>query len=158
MTDSHEPRMDQRPKTPRWVLALGGGLLAVILLAILVMVLGGGQHGPGMHLGGGGAPASPSASAASDVGAGEPADESEARRTVEITTADAMRFEPAAIAVAPGEVVTFVVTNSGQAAHEFTLGDAAMQQEHAEAMGHMPAGMRHDLPNSVALEPGETES
>ena len=45
----------------------------------------------------------------------------------------------------------------GSGAHEFTLGDEAMQQEHATAMGHMPEGMRHDLPNSVALEPGETK-
>jgi uncharacterized cupredoxin-like copper-binding protein len=32
-----------------------------------------------------------------------------------------------------------------------------MQQEHAEAMAHMPAGMAHDTPNSITLQPGETE-
>ena len=53
--------------------------------------------------------------------------------------------------------MTFVVTNSGQAVHEFTLGDAAMQQDHADDMADMPDGMAHDLPNSVALQPGETK-
>jgi uncharacterized cupredoxin-like copper-binding protein len=32
-----------------------------------------------------------------------------------------------------------------------------MQQEHADAMAHLPEGMPHDLPNSVSLEPGETK-
>lgn len=50
-----------------------------------------------------------------------------------------------------------MVTNIGRAAHEFTLGDAAMQLEHAAAMAHMPAGMAHDLPNSITLQPGETK-
>ncbi len=50
-----------------------------------------------------------------------------------------------------------MVTNTGQAVHEFTLGDDAMQQEHAAAMAHMPAGMAHELPNSVTLQPGETK-
>jgi uncharacterized cupredoxin-like copper-binding protein len=67
-----------------------------------------------------------------------------------------MAFEPTSLHVSPGEAVTFVVTNAGQSAHEFTLGDAAMQQEHADAMAHMPAGMHHELPNSLSLEPGQT--
>jgi uncharacterized cupredoxin-like copper-binding protein len=53
--------------------------------------------------------------------------------------------------------VTFVVTNTGHAVHDFTLGDAAMQQEHAQAMAHIPAGMAHDAPNSITLEPGTTK-
>jgi uncharacterized cupredoxin-like copper-binding protein len=68
-----------------------------------------------------------------------------------------MTFEPSGIDVSAGETVTFVVTNTGQEVHEFTLGNAAMQQEHAEAMAHMPAGMAHDTPNSITLEPRETE-
>jgi len=68
-----------------------------------------------------------------------------------------MTFEPASISVGTGEVVTFVVSNEGQADHEFTLGDAAMQEEHAAAMAHMPEGMGHDLPNSLVLQPGETK-
>ena len=158
------------PGTPRWVklLALGGIVAAV--LVVVVMVGAGGQHGPGMHMPGGGPPAgtSPSADAgqtatpgpggkASVSPVGGPASADEADRTVEVTALDAMAFEPPAIAVSAGETVTFVVTNAGQAVHEFTLGDAAMQQEHADAMAHMPDGMAHDLPNSIALQPGETK-
>ncbi|MGH2401033.1 MAG: hypothetical protein ACRDF6_14450, partial [bacterium] len=55
------------------------------------------------------------------------------------------------------ETVTFAVTNAGRAVHEFTLGDAAMQQQHAQAMAHMPAGMAHGFPNSITLQPGETK-
>jgi uncharacterized cupredoxin-like copper-binding protein len=57
--------------------------------------------------------------------------------------------------VEPGEVVTFVVSNTGEAVHEFTLGDSAMQQEHAEEMAQ--DGHLHDGPNVISLEPGETE-
>jgi uncharacterized cupredoxin-like copper-binding protein len=89
--------------------------------------------------------------------AGGPADEGEAARTVEVTTLDTMTFEPSGIDVSAGETVTFVVTNTGQEVHEFTLGNAAVQQEHAEAMAHMPAGMAHNTPNSITPQPGETE-
>jgi hypothetical protein len=34
---------------PGWVEGLVIGLVAVVALVILVMVLSGGQHGPGMH-------------------------------------------------------------------------------------------------------------
>jgi uncharacterized cupredoxin-like copper-binding protein len=87
---------------------------------------------------------------------GGPADAVEVR-TVEVTTLDTMTFEPSSISVSIGETVTFVVTNTGQAVHEFTLGDAAMQQGHAEAMAHLPGGMAHDIPNSITLQPGQTK-
>jgi uncharacterized cupredoxin-like copper-binding protein len=54
-----------------------------------------------------------------------------------VTTLDTMALEPAKIDVTAGETVTFSVANAGQAAHEFTVGDHAMQEEHAEARGHM---------------------
>ncbi len=68
-----------------------------------------------------------------------------------------MTFDPGAIDVSAGEVVTFAVTNRGQVVHEFTLGDAAMQQEHADAMAHMPDGIAHEQANSVTVQPGETK-
>jgi uncharacterized cupredoxin-like copper-binding protein len=68
-----------------------------------------------------------------------------------------MTFEPKAIRVSAGETVTFVVSNTGRLVHEFTLGDAAMQQEHRDAMEHMPAGMAHDTTNSITIQPGTTE-
>jgi uncharacterized cupredoxin-like copper-binding protein len=88
---------------------------------------------------------------------GGPADADHATRTIEISTRDTMAYEPPEIDVAVGVTVRFVVTNPGQATHEFTIGDVAMQQEHADAMAHMPTGMAHDLPNSITLQPGETK-
>jgi uncharacterized cupredoxin-like copper-binding protein len=152
-----DPAIARPPGTPRWVKALGLILVAVVAIAIGVMVISGGQHGPGMHTGSAPATALPSsAAAAGGRVVGGPADPSQAARTIAVTTLDSMAFEPASVSVDAGEVVTFVVTNHGQATHEFTLGDAEMQTEHAEAMGHMPEGMRHELPNSIAIEPGAT--
>jgi hypothetical protein len=37
------------PGTPGWVKGLVIGLVVVVALLILVMMLSGGQHGPGMH-------------------------------------------------------------------------------------------------------------
>jgi uncharacterized cupredoxin-like copper-binding protein len=140
------------------VKALGIGIVVVVLLVVVSMIIVGGQHGPGLHSPSGSDRAQiPSASGPSTArGIGGPADADESARTVEVTTFDTMAFEPGTIEVSAGEAVTFVVTNAGQAVHEFTLGDAAMQQEHANAMEHMRAGMTHDLPNSITLEPGET--
>jgi uncharacterized cupredoxin-like copper-binding protein len=73
-----------------------------------------------------------------------------------VTALDAMAFEPARIDVTAGETVTFEVTNAGRAVHEFTLGDAAAQHQHAEGMAGM-GGMAHDEPGSVRLQPGETK-
>jgi uncharacterized cupredoxin-like copper-binding protein len=44
---------------------------------------------------------------------------------------DMMTIEPAA-AVAASTPITFVVTNIGQITHEFTLGDAHVQDEHEQ--------------------------
>lgn len=87
---------------------------------------------------------------------GEPADASEATRSVEVEAFD-IAFDPESITLEAGEVVTFVVTNTGEAVHEFTLGDSAMQQEHAEEMAEMGSDMAHDEPYSVSLQPGETK-
>lgn len=91
------------------------------------------------------------------AGVGEPADAADADRTIEVTALDTMAYEPTTVTVEPGETVTFVVTNAGEAVHEFTLGDQAMQDEHAEEMAEMGSGMGHDEPNALSLEPGETK-
>lgn len=146
------------PGTPRWVLVLG--VIAIVLIvAFVVQAVIGGGHGPGMHApaSGAGGQAASSTPSGETADVGGPADAAHAARTVEVTALDTMAFEPSTIDVSAGETVTLEITNSGQAAHEFTLGDAAMQQEHADAMAHMPDGMPHDLPNSVRLQPGETK-
>ena len=109
---------------------------------------------------------------------GQPAAADKATRTVEVVLQD-ISFSPKALDVKAGETVRFVLVNKGQLLHEFNLGDAAMHAEHQKemlkmqasgmliatgmgkmdhsAMGHGDmAGMRHDDPNSVLVEPGKT--
>lgn len=88
---------------------------------------------------------------------GEPAEASEADRVVEITANDDFTFDPAAVTVASGEKVTFRVTNAGVIPHDFTLGDAQMQDEHEAEMAEMGGTMAHEEANVFALEPGETK-
>jgi uncharacterized cupredoxin-like copper-binding protein len=150
--------MGDRPSTPRWVKALGIGIVVVALLVVIVVLVSGGEHGPGRHAASA-RPATHSPAASDSLAHGDvggPVDATHADRKVEVTALDTMAFAPSSVDVSAGEILTFVVTNTGQAVHEFTLGDAAMQQEHADAMAHMPGGMAHDLPNSITLEPGET--
>jgi len=37
------------PRTPRWVYVFGFIALTVVLLFVLLMLTGGGDHGPGRH-------------------------------------------------------------------------------------------------------------
>ncbi len=85
---------------------------------------------------------------------GEPAGASEADRVVEIRMLDAFSFEPASVEVKVGETVTFKVVNAGQIAHDFTLGDEEMQDEHDAEMAGGMSGMGHGEPNVLTLDPG----
>lgn len=89
---------------------------------------------------------------------GEPGDPATADRIIVVTTTDTLRFEPADLTVARGETVTFRVTNAGIALHDFTLGDAATQEEHAAMMATMGADAAHMAgePNTVLIAVGET--
>lgn len=87
---------------------------------------------------------------------GEPADASDATRTIAVEAVD-IAFEPEAISVEPGEIVTFEVTNTGEAVHEFFLGDPEAEDDHAEEMAEMGDDMAHDEPNSIFVDPGETK-
>jgi uncharacterized cupredoxin-like copper-binding protein len=150
------PITDRPPRTPRWVKVFGIIALVLVLFFIIRLLLGaGGGHGPGRHRGGGAATA-PSSGQQNPGGVGGPADAADAARTIRITTLDTMNVDPSRFNVSAGATVTFVVTNTGQAVHEFPLGDAAMQQQHAEAVAHIPARMAHDTPNSITLQPGVT--
>ena len=147
------PAESRRPPTPRWVKAFGIlGFLAVVFAILRLTGAAGEGHGPGRH--GGGSHVAPAESTA----VGAPASADEASRTLAVATFDTMAFGPATIGVSPGETVSFAVTNQGKTAHEFTLGDAAAQEEHADAMELLPAGVTHDTPNSVTVQPGETKS
>ncbi len=90
---------------------------------------------------------------------GSPADASDADRVIEVDANDDFTFGPAEILVSAGETITFVVTNTGNLPHDFTLGDQHAQDEHAAEMAEMMAGgeMAHDDPNAVVVEPGATK-
>ena len=90
---------------------------------------------------------------------GTPMEASDADRVIEITAKDDFTFEPASVTVAEGETVTFRVTNVGVLPHDFTLGDAHLQDEHEAEMAEM-AGTdmaMHDEANAFVLQAGETK-
>ncbi|MTW11134.1 hypothetical protein GM658_11015 [Pseudoduganella eburnea] len=88
---------------------------------------------------------------------GKPGDPRKISRSVNVDMNDSMRFAPGSIAVKAGEVIRFVVKNSGKVKHEMVIGTAAELKEHAQAMAKFP-NMEHDEPNQVTLEPGKTGS
>lgn len=94
---------------------------------------------------------------------GASAEASEADRTIEVNATDSLEFDPETIEVEVGETVTFIVTNSGEAVHEFVLGNEAYQEEHEEAMSEDGHGESHggmdmgDEANAVSVAPGATE-
>jgi len=110
---------------------------------------------------------------------GEPGVKAKATRTVTITIRDNL-YEPESIEVKKGETIRFVIKNTGELLHEFTIGTAAMHAEHQKEMAVMaehgmitatginhdmmkmdhskmglPA-MKHDDPNTALVEPGKT--
>lgn len=88
---------------------------------------------------------------------GEPADPSEADRTIEVNVDNDLVFEPAEFEVSAGEVITFVISNTGDVEHEFVLGDEEAQEEMAQMMdsgeGHAHSG---EMGNAVTIHAGET--
>nr|WP_315396941.1 cupredoxin family protein [uncultured Duganella sp.] len=75
-------------------------------------------------------------------------------RSVSVNMNDTMRFMPSSISVKQGEVIRFVVKNSGKLKHEMVIGSASELKEHAQLMTKFP-GMEHAEANQVTLAPGE---
>jgi len=91
-----------------------------------------------------------------DFAFGSPGDPADVDRTVEVSMLDTLAFNPETIEVESGETILFRVTNPGQTAHEFVLGDEAFQMSHAAEMSDMATPLP-DEPNAIILEPGETK-
>ncbi|WP_289079216.1 plastocyanin/azurin family copper-binding protein [uncultured Thalassospira sp.] len=113
--------------------------------------------------------------AATDIGM--PGQLSDVRRTIRIVMEDNF-FDQEKIIVRAGETVRFMIENKGEFVHEFNIGTAAMHADHQKemfmmmehgaleadkinmAMMEMDMGngmtMKHDDPNSVLLEPGQS--
>lgn len=90
---------------------------------------------------------------------GEPGQESEVTRTIEVIAddRDGMRFIMDVPSIQQGEIIKFVVTNQGAGQHEFSVGDTASQRAHAKLMAKNP-GMKHESdPTAIHVEPGETK-
>lgn len=109
---------------------------------------------------------------------GEPGKASEVSRTISVEMYDNY-YEPEVIEVNPGETVRFVVENKGRLVHEFNIGTAAMHEDHQKEMmmmvehGVIQGGklnhermemdmgngqsMKHDDPNSLLLEAGQSQ-
>lgn len=89
---------------------------------------------------------------------GEPADASEADRTVEVNVDDDLAFEPAEFEAGVGEVITFQISNTGSVEHEFVLGDQEAQDQMAEMMDSEEGDHAHsgEMTNAVTIHPGET--
>lgn len=92
------------------------------------------------------------------AGYGQPGSASDVARTIEVTALDSMRHEPSNITVKTGETVKFHIRNAGQMRHEFMLGDAKEQQEHAEMMQAHPDMVHEEEPDAVTVEPGQTKT
>lgn len=78
-----------------------------------------------------------------------------AKRTIEVSMSDNMRFTPDRLEVKHGETVRIVLKNAGSQLHEFVLGTKAELDEHAALMLRFP-GMEHDEPYMAHVPPGKT--
>ena len=80
-------------------------------------------------------------------------------RTINVTMHDTMRFKfsPSLESLRDGEIVKFVVSNQGSIVHEFSIGNAIEQKEHAMMMQKMTS-MKHKDANAIFLDPGKSTS
>ena len=78
-----------------------------------------------------------------------------AKRTIELTMTDTMRFTPDRIDVKQGETVRIVLKNQGKMLHEFVLGTKKELEEHAALMVKFPT-MEHSEPYMAHVNAGKT--
>ena len=78
-----------------------------------------------------------------------------AKRTIEVTMLDTMRFSPDKINVRRGETVKFVIKNSGTTMHEFVIGTKKENDSHAALMLKFP-NMEHSEPYMAHVAAGKT--
>lgn len=61
------------------------------------------------------------------------------------------------VKIESNDVVQFVVMNTGEMDHEFTIGSKMEQQKHREMMKSMGGGHAHDSGSSVTVKPGQAK-
>lgn len=105
---------------------------------------------------------------------GQPGKATAKTRTVTVEMTDNL-YNLDQIEVMAGETIRFVVINKGDFLHEFNIGTRTIHAEHQKMMAMMVdhgmltatklvsmdhsamPGMKHDDPNSVLVEPGQTK-
>jgi uncharacterized cupredoxin-like copper-binding protein len=88
---------------------------------------------------------------------GHPGKAAQVDRTIRIITLD-ISMDKTRLEVRAGETVSFIVTNNGQLAHEFIIGDAREQVEHEQEMQQMAGMDMPDETNGITLKPGQTKT
>ncbi len=111
-----------------------------------------GAHGPGHH---GRSESARSAAAADQKPWGVAGVLSAARRTLEVSMGDDMRFQPSHLDVRLGETVRLVIRNRGALMHEMVIGTRDELDSHAALMLKHP-NMEHDEPWMAHVEPGKS--
>lgn len=86
---------------------------------------------------------------------GKPAKMSQVTKTITVDMSDNMRFTPEKINVRKGDVVHFIVKNSGKVKHELVLGTPKELAAHYKQMLKFP-GMVHEDPQTASVAPGQT--
>jgi uncharacterized cupredoxin-like copper-binding protein len=85
---------------------------------------------------------------------GKPGVASKVSRTIQVDMRNGMRFKPSDIRVKQGETIRFVLKNTDNVKHEFSLGTPQELLEHYEVMKKFP-DMEHDEPSKISLAPGK---
>ncbi|MBV8046716.1 MAG: hypothetical protein JO171_06165 [Paludibacterium sp.] len=88
---------------------------------------------------------------------GSPGKAGEVTKIIHVQATDQMRLVFDRQDIREGDVVKFIITNTGVMLHEFGIDDEAGQKAHQQEMMQMP-NMTHDDPNVVSLKPGETRT
>ena len=86
---------------------------------------------------------------------GKPAKMSQVTKTITVDMGDDMRFTPEKINVRKGDVVHFIVKNSGKVKHEMVLGTPKELAAHYKQMLKFP-GMVHEDPQTASVAPGQS--
>lgn len=91
---------------------------------------------------------------------GAPGKASDVDRTIRVEAKD-LSFDPPAVEVKSGETVRFIVSNTSEVEHDFTIGDSKTQDEHRAEMSEMTdmaaEHAHHVDPNAIFLKGGETK-
>jgi uncharacterized cupredoxin-like copper-binding protein len=92
---------------------------------------------------------------------GKPGTADTVTRTINVDMQD-MAYSIKKIKVREGETIRFVLVNSDEAEHDFTLGPSSLQAQHRKEMADMmdkdmDMSKHHADPNARFLNPGETK-